>query len=61
MASMLANGLRRTIGSAIKGKQPIVVGLNNYFTYANEITHPLNRKPPVVSAAEAVQCIKSGK
>lgn len=60
MASMLANGLRRTIGCAVKGKQPIVIGVNNYFSYANEITHPLNRKPPVVSAAEAVQCIKSG-
>lgn len=34
---------------------------NNYFTYVNELSHPLPREPPIVSAEEAVACIKSGK
>lgn len=34
---------------------------NNYFTYVNELSHPLPREPPIVSPEEAVACIKSGK
>ncbi|EDW16918.1 4-hydroxybutyrate coenzyme A transferase [Drosophila mojavensis] len=33
---------------------------NNYFTYVNELSHPLPREPPIVSPEEAVACIKSG-
>ncbi|ALC46536.1 CG7920 [Drosophila busckii] len=33
---------------------------NNYFTYVRELSHPLPREPPIVSAEEAVSCIKSG-
>lgn len=33
----------------------------NYFTYVNEISHPLERKCPIVSPEEAVSLIKSGK
>ncbi|KAH8358546.1 hypothetical protein KR093_000851 [Drosophila rubida] len=34
---------------------------NNFFTYVNELSHPIpSREPPIVSAEEAVSCIKSG-
>ncbi|EDW58384.1 4-hydroxybutyrate coenzyme A transferase [Drosophila virilis] len=33
---------------------------NNYFTYVQELSHPLPREPPIVSPEEAVACIKSG-
>ncbi|KAH8312807.1 hypothetical protein KR044_012991 [Drosophila immigrans] len=33
---------------------------NNYFTYVQELSHPIDREPPIVSAEEAVSCIKSG-
>ncbi|KAM8706991.1 hypothetical protein ACLKA7_011146 [Drosophila subpalustris] len=33
---------------------------NNYFTYVNELSHPIEREPKIVSAEEAVGCIKSG-
>lgn len=60
MASMLANNLRRVAVGG--GRQPrLMVALNNnYFTYSNEIAHPLERKPPNVTPEEAVKCIKSG-
>lgn len=53
MASMLANNLRRMV------KQPVLA--NSFYTYANEISHPLNRIPPNGTPEEAVKCIKSGK
>jgi len=34
---------------------------NNYFTYVKELSHPIDREPSIVSAEEAVSCIKSGK
>ncbi|XP_034112770.1 4-hydroxybutyrate coenzyme A transferase [Drosophila nasuta] len=33
---------------------------NNYYTYVQELSHPIDREPPIVSAEEAVSCIKSG-
>ncbi|XP_034489230.1 4-hydroxybutyrate coenzyme A transferase [Drosophila innubila] len=33
---------------------------NNYFTYVKELSHPIDREPSIVSAEEAVSCIKSG-
>ncbi|KAL7729139.1 hypothetical protein ACLKA6_009609 [Drosophila palustris] len=33
---------------------------NNYFTYVKELSHPIEREPKIVSAEEAVGCIKSG-
>lgn len=59
MASMLVKNLRRVVNGG--GRQPMVASLNNYFTYANEISHPLNRMPPNVTPEEAVQCIQSGE
>jgi hypothetical protein len=35
--------------------------MRTYFTYSNQISQPLERVPPMVSAKEAVSCIKSGK
>uniref|UniRef100_D3TLS8 4-hydroxybutyrate coenzyme A transferase n=1 Tax=Glossina morsitans morsitans TaxID=37546 RepID=D3TLS8_GLOMM len=35
-------------------------GVNNYFTYSNEITNPVDNDPPCLSPVEAVACIKSG-
>ncbi|XP_030370725.1 uncharacterized protein LOC115621266 [Scaptodrosophila lebanonensis] len=33
---------------------------NNYFTYVRELSHPIDREPPIVPVEEAVSCIKSG-
>ncbi|KAL9891433.1 succinyl-CoA:acetate/propanoyl-CoA:succinate CoA transferase isoform 1-T1 [Glossina fuscipes fuscipes] len=35
-------------------------GVNNYFTYSNEITNPVDNDPPCLAPVEAVACIKSG-
>lgn len=37
-----------------------MMGRNNYFTYSNQISQPMERDPQWVSAQEAVKCIKSG-
>lgn len=58
---MLTKNLRRVVGA---GKQPklMLAALNNtFYTYANEISHPLNRVPPNGTPEEAVKLIKSGK
>lgn len=34
---------------------------NNYFTYTNSLTQPLNRSPKVCSADEALSQLESGK
>lgn len=34
---------------------------NNFFTYVNELSHPIAREPPIVKPEEAVCCIKSGE
>ncbi|KAH8326211.1 hypothetical protein KR067_003383 [Drosophila pandora] len=33
---------------------------NNYFTYVRELSHPIDRDPPIVQPEEAVSIIKSG-
>lgn len=33
---------------------------NTYYTYSNQISQPLERKPTYTTAEEAVKCIKSG-
>uniref|UniRef100_A0A1I8NZW1 Uncharacterized protein n=1 Tax=Stomoxys calcitrans TaxID=35570 RepID=A0A1I8NZW1_STOCA len=43
-----------------KQSRPWQISVNNFFSYANEIAHPLQRKPPNVTPKEAVKCIKSG-
>lgn len=39
----------------------LLVRKNNYFTYSNQISQPMERTPEFVSAQEAVKCIKSGE
>ncbi|XP_061388844.1 4-hydroxybutyrate coenzyme A transferase-like [Musca vetustissima] len=39
---------------------PLISLVKNFFSYSNEIAHPLARKPPNVAPKEAVKCIKSG-
>lgn len=39
---------------------PSILKSRSYFTYANQISQPLERTPPYVAAREAVECIKSG-
>lgn len=34
---------------------------NTYYTYSNQISQPLERKPTYTTAEEAVKCIKSGQ
>lgn len=34
--------------------------VNTYFTYSNQISQPMDRKPTYTTAEEAVKCIKSG-
>lgn len=48
-----------------RSKAPVAVTsalqkFNNYFTYTNELSHPLDRKPAIVSPKEAVACVKPG-
>lgn len=33
---------------------------NNFYTYSNEPSQPLNRSPTICSVEEAVKCVKSG-
>lgn len=34
---------------------------NNYFTYVRELSHPIDRDPPIVQPEEAVSIVKSGE
>ncbi|XP_017469308.1 PREDICTED: 4-hydroxybutyrate coenzyme A transferase [Rhagoletis zephyria] len=56
MAMMIGKQLNRLSGPCKIA--PAMV--NHYFTSTKEITHPLQRKPNIVSEEEAVACIKSG-
>lgn len=35
--------------------------INTYYTYSNQISQPLERKPTYTTAEEAVKVIKSGR
>lgn len=55
----MALTLSRTILHLNLPNVAILQKYNNYFSYCNELAHPIPRKPPIVSAREAVACVKS--
>lgn len=57
---MLSKNLVRIARSRAPVAATVVQKSNNYFTYANEPGHPLNRKPKIVSPKEAVACVQPG-
>lgn len=61
MALRAINCISRGYRGAARGVMPLLtIKTNNYFTYTNEISHPLKRDPKIVAAEEAMSVIKSG-
>lgn len=57
---MLHKSLVRLHRPVLLNKAAVAIKSNNFFTYTNELSHPLNREAPIVSPEEAVSVIKSG-
>lgn len=57
MASTLLKFKPRKLTSALA-----YLKRNNYFTYSNQLSQPLDKEPTVCKTAlEAVECVKSGE
>lgn len=56
--SNLSALLRNQLASRLIGGR---LQKNNYFTYSASLTQPLDRKPKVVEASEALSILESGE